>query len=127
MAGLVGYKGTLSLYSYTVAELTDLSVDGTREDHDVSDLGDAIVQHAGGRLNLILTGNANFLSFANSCLHARLRSQVETNINATGAISVDDPKGSCVFSGNGVWLDAGLTMPAGPMVQPFRFALNDWT
>ena len=126
MAGLVGYKGTLTLYGVALAELTDLSFEGTREDHDVSDLADPFVQHVGGRLNMILTGNVNYLT-RNSSLHRRLRTSVSANINATGVFRLVDPKGSLAYSGVGVWLDGGMTMPAGPMVMPFRAALNTFT
>ena len=119
MAGLVGYKGTLSLYGISVAELTDLDVSATREDHDTSDLGDYGVQHAGGRLKVLVTGNANYLT-KTTALHKRILSAVVANINATGAITVTDPKGTIALSGNCVWLDGGFNMPAGPMVQPFR-------
>ena len=123
MAGLVGYKGTLTLYGAAIAELTDLDIAGTREDHVVSDLADAIEQHAGGRLNIIVTGNANYLTQANALLEA-VFSSVDADINATGAITIKDPKGSTVLSGTGVHLDGGFTMPAGTMTQPFRFAAN---
>lgn len=126
MAALTGYKGTLSLYGVALAELTDLDLSGTREDHDVSDLADYYTQHAGGRLNMILTGNVNYLT-RNSSLIRRLRTSVSANINATGVFLLTDPKGSKVYSGVGVWLDAGVTMPAGAMVQPFRAALNTFT
>ena len=119
MAGLVGYKGTLSLYGVSIAELTDLDVSVTREDHDTSDLGDYGVQHAGGRLKVLVTGNANYLTQA-TALHTSILSAVVANINATGAISIADPKGSTALAGNCVWLDGGFNMPAGPMVQPFR-------
>jgi hypothetical protein len=111
------------MYGISIAELTDLDVAGTREDHDASDLGDKVVQHAGGRLNIMVTGNANYLTQATALLEA-VFSSVDANINATGAIKVSDPKGSTALSGTGVWLDGGLTMPAGIMTQPFRFAVN---
>ena len=122
MAGLVGYKGTLTLYGIAFAELTDLTLDATREDHDISDLGDWGVQHAGGRLKVVVTGNANYLNFA-TALHDSVRSAVLANINATGLISLTDPLGASVLKGNCVWLDGGFTMPAGPMVQSFRAAM----
>ena len=123
MAGLVGYKGTLTIYNIAIAELTDLDLSATREDHDASDLADYYVQHTGGRANFILTGNANYLT-RNSSLLRRLRTSVSANINATGVFRIKDPKGSTAYSGAGAWLDAGMTMPAGPMVMPFRAALN---
>lgn len=126
MAGLAGYKGTLTLYGVAIAELTDLSVEGTREDHDVADLGDFMAVSKGGRLNTIVTGNVNYLANL-SCLFNRLDASVSGNINATGAIKIVDPRGSTALSGTGVWLDGGFTMPAGPMVQPFRFAMNTYT
>lgn len=122
MAGLVGYKGTLKLYGISIAELTDLTLDATREDHDISDLGDWGVQHAGGRLKVVVTGNANYRTFA-TALHKSLRSAVLANINATGVISLVDPLGISTLVGNCVWLDGGFAMPAGPMVQPFRAAM----
>jgi len=123
MAGLVGYGGTLVVYGNTLAELTDLDVSATRDDHDISDLGDTMMQHAGGRLNVIVTGNANYLSWATALLNL-LEASVSAGINTTGAIKLTDPKGSTALSANGVWLDGGFTMPAGPMTQPFRFAVN---
>ena len=126
MAGLVGYKGTLSLYGVSIAELTDLSVEGTREEHNVSDLADWLDIAVGGRLNTIVTGNVNYAANL-SCLLNRLEASVSANINATGAITVKDSKGSTALSGTGVWLDGGFNMPAGAMVQPFRFAVNTYT
>ena len=126
MAGLVGYKGTLTLYGVAIADLTDLSVEGTREDHDVSDLGDFMAVSKGGRLNMLVTGNVNYVANL-SCLFNRIEASVSGNINATGALKIQDPLGVTALSGTGVWLDGGLTMPAGPMVQPFRFAMNTYT
>lgn len=126
MAALVGYKGTLSLYGVAVATLTDLSVEGTREEHNVADLADWLDISVGGRLNTIVTGNANYKTFASALLD-RLKTSVSGNINATGAITIKDPAGTTALSGTGVWLDGGFTMPAGAMVQPFRFAFNTKT
>lgn len=126
MSALAGHAGTFSLFGVAVTELTDLNLDVTREDYDATDLGDWMKQHVGGPPNVILTGNANYLSL-NSSLSERLRVITSGALTTTGIIVVNDSKGSTVVSGNGVWLDGGMTMPQGIMTQPFRVAMNTWT
>ena len=123
MAGINGLKGTVSLYGVAVTELTDVSIEATRDDHDVSDLGDWIKQHAGGQLNVMIAGNARYLTH-NSSLFTRLEASVSANVNATGVFTLTDPKSTVVLSGTGPWLEGGLTMPNDAMGQSFRAAIN---
>ena len=121
MAGLAGYKATVTIYGTGISEVDDVDIEFARDDIDVTDLGDYIKQHAAGPVNIAVTGSAKYLTKVNA-LMSKLHTTASTFVS--GAIKVVDPKGSTVLSGTGHWLDGGMRLPMDAITQPFRFVVN---
>lgn len=124
MAGLVGYKATVSWSGSPIAEATDISIRASAEDIDVTDLGDYIRQGRPGPLDLVVSGTANYLSYA-----AGMLSRVHTvaSLGTSAAIAVVDSKGSAVLTGAGFLMEGGTNFPQGAINQPFSMRVNTVT
>ena len=121
MAGLAGYKATLSLYGTAVAEVDDIDIEFARDDIDVTDLGDYVKTHSAGPVNIAVTGSAKYLQRTGSMMS---RLHAIASAFSSGAIAIVDPKGSTVLAGTGYWLDGGLRLPMDAMTQPIRMVVN---
>lgn len=121
MAGLVGFKATVSWAGSPITEMTDISIRASAEDIDVTDLGDYIRQGRPGVLDLVVSGTANYLSYA-----AGMLSRVHTvaSFGTSAAIAVVDSKGSAVLTGEGFMMEGGLNFPQGAINQPTSFRVN---
>lgn len=121
MADHVGYRATITVATVAIAEADNVEIDFASEMHDVTDLGDYLVQREPGATEVNVRGEAVYGTAA-----TRLLSRLHTAI--TGALSVavqvKDAAGAVVLSGAGFWSRGGLTFPRGAVKQPFEIAVN---
>ena len=121
MADKVGYQATILVATVAIAEADNVEIDFANEMHDITDLGDYLVQRQPGACEVNVRGEAVYNTSA-----TRLISRLHTAI--TGALSVaikvTDAAGTTVLSGAGFWSRAGLNLPRGAVKQPFELAVN---
>lgn len=122
MPGKSGYRATITLGSVAISEADNVEITADGEEFDVTDLGDYLVQKKPGALDINVTGEATYLTFAASMLsriHGAYSGTASFAIKITGP-----PSGSTVLSGAGHYTRGGLTLPRGAMKQPFGFHVN---
>lgn len=103
MASRTGYNASLTVGSYTGAELTDVRVRISHSPVDVSDLASTWVERAPGLLDWEITGTKNYASEAFLTRAVNARTSV--------ICRVTDSRSSVIFSGVGFITAGGTNMP----------------
>lgn len=105
MAAKTGYSCTLSV-SGAIANLTEVSIEGTRDTHDSGDLGDEWQTREPGLKSWTVTGRLNYNGSNGVAIN-------KLDGNASVAVSVTNADGTTLFAGTG-WINRGtLALPMG--------------
>jgi len=113
MANKSGYGASLTVGSYTGAELTEVGVAMDNEAIDVADLADYIAQVDVGQTTVVVTGRANY----NATVHFLSMVVSASSSAASVGVTITDPAGSVVLSGAGFVTRGTWTAPKGGAIN----------
>lgn len=114
MAAKTGYSCTLSVGGVSVANLTEVSIEATRDTHDSGDLGDEWQTREPGLKAWSVTGRANY-----NGTNAVMVSQI-AGVDASVVVEIKRPDGTTtatIFKGNGLLNRGTLALPMGVGTQ----------
>lgn len=124
MANKVGYRAAISVGGTAIAEADNIEIDYASELHDVTDLGDYLVQREPGATEVNVRGEAVYGTVALTLI-SRMQTAMTGVLSV--AIAVTNAAGTGIFTAVGYWSRGGLTLPRGAIKQPFELAVNSVT
>jgi len=116
MASRSGYGASLTVGSYTGAELTDVRARISHAPVEVSDLASTYVERQPGLLDWEVTGTKNYASEA----FLKLADAARTSV----VCKVTDMKGTVIFSGVGFITNGGTNLPMGAATEEITVVGN---
>ena len=116
MASRSGYGASLTVGSYTGAELTDVRARISHAPVEVSDLASTWVERQPGLLDWEVTGTKNYASEAFLTLAMAGRTSV--------VCKVTDMKGTVIFSSVGFVTNGGTNLPMGAATEEITVVGN---
>jgi hypothetical protein len=116
MASRSGYGASLTVGSYTGAELTDVRARISHAPVEVSDLASTWVERQAGLIDWEVTGTKNYASEAFLTLADAARTSVVCKIT--------DMKSTVIFSGVGFITNGGTNLPMGAATEEITVVGN---